>query len=313
MAQRGESGPMVVFILGWGRSGSTFLDSLLGAAPGVATLGEVMYFAHRGLFEARLCGCGATIPECPVWSAVAAELEPDLQRLGGAVGVEHLRDRVCAPSAVLGQFLARDRPYARPGDDERRYARFHQRFYQAASEHLGERVLIDSSKHPAHAAAIASVCDLPCRFVHLVREPRAVAHSLRKRKDMRDGSGLEQTRRTILRAALSWVVFNRICRRMVAADPHGISLRYEDLCAQPEASLRRILASVDPELQPAPITSGRYIHLPVNHSISGNPGRFSTGDVEIRLDNGWERNQPVLSQSLVRAVTRGEARHYGYA
>ncbi len=316
MAQRGGSRPIVIFILGWGRSGSTILDSLLGAAPGVASLGEAMYLARRGWLEQRLCGCGMCVPECPIWSAVAGDLQPQLEALGGAAGVEQLRQQICGRKSVLWQSLARARPYARDGassnERERRYARFHEAFYRQASERLGAGVLIDSSKHPAHAAAIAGAGDLPCRFVHLVREPRAVAHSLSKRKDMRDGSGREQMRRTFVRAALSWVLFNRICRRMVAADPHGIRLRYEDLCARPQASIQQLLESVAPGLAPVPITAEGRATLPVNHSISGNPSRFRTGAVEIRQDNAWAQEQPPWQQRLIRALTRAEARHYGY-
>jgi hypothetical protein len=47
----------VLYIGGWGRSGSTLLDLILGQAPGVFSAGEVREIWQSGLVENRPCGC----------------------------------------------------------------------------------------------------------------------------------------------------------------------------------------------------------------------------------------------------------------
>ena len=63
----------MLVIVGTGRSGSTLLGRLLGALPGAVHVGEVRFLWQRGLIEARLCGCGVPVPECPFWRTVLAE------------------------------------------------------------------------------------------------------------------------------------------------------------------------------------------------------------------------------------------------
>lgn len=48
----------VLSIVGYTRSGSTLLDSILGELDGVFSAGELHYLWERGLLEHRTCGCG---------------------------------------------------------------------------------------------------------------------------------------------------------------------------------------------------------------------------------------------------------------
>ncbi|NNE43484.1 MAG: hypothetical protein HKN12_04695, partial [Gemmatimonadetes bacterium] len=58
----------VVYITGYGRSGSTLLDILIGQADGVTGVGE-LDLLHRDWGE-RGCSCGKDYDDCEFWSAV---------------------------------------------------------------------------------------------------------------------------------------------------------------------------------------------------------------------------------------------------
>ena len=47
----------VLFVGGFGRSGSTLLDNVLGQVDGFASCGEISYLWDRGLEQDRLCSC----------------------------------------------------------------------------------------------------------------------------------------------------------------------------------------------------------------------------------------------------------------
>ena len=64
-----------VYIVGWGRSGSTLLTAVLGELDGAFAAGELRMLWGRGAIGRRLCGCGREIPECHVWSQVLERLE----------------------------------------------------------------------------------------------------------------------------------------------------------------------------------------------------------------------------------------------
>ena len=81
----------VIYISGWGRSGTTIVDRLLGQLPGFFSVGEL-----RSLWDSdpstQLCSCGHTIAECPVWA-------PSLSgAIGGSTGKEFAAMRSVARS-----------------------------------------------------------------------------------------------------------------------------------------------------------------------------------------------------------------------
>ena len=55
---------VVLYIAGWGRSGSTIMGNILGQLPGFAHVGELSNVWSRGVIEDSLCGCGARFSEC---------------------------------------------------------------------------------------------------------------------------------------------------------------------------------------------------------------------------------------------------------
>ena len=64
--------PVVLYIAGPGRSGSTLLDLVLGQVDGVVSIGELRNLWYAGFHGAWPCGCGKPVTECPFWSAVLA-------------------------------------------------------------------------------------------------------------------------------------------------------------------------------------------------------------------------------------------------
>ena len=63
----------VLYIGGYGRSGSTLLDRLLGQMQGFHSVGEMWNIWQKCFIENQLCGCGKPFQECDFWSAVVEE------------------------------------------------------------------------------------------------------------------------------------------------------------------------------------------------------------------------------------------------
>src|SRR5262245_51572014 len=57
----------LLYIGGWGRSGSSILSNVLGSHSQIASLGEVRYIWDRGVGANKLCGCGHNFSDCPFW------------------------------------------------------------------------------------------------------------------------------------------------------------------------------------------------------------------------------------------------------
>ncbi|HRD62585.1 MAG TPA: sulfotransferase, partial [Nocardioides sp.] len=166
------SGVTVVYLGGFGRSGSTLVERVLGEADGWVNIGELVDLARYVAPEDELCGCGERFSACPVWTRVG-ELAfkgwtPDvLDRLTSL-------HRAAARQRHLPALLSSRRTPS-PALVDLRTA--YTRIYKAVAEVTGSRVIVDASKGPAFGQALAGAPGIDLRMLNVVRDPRAVAWS----------------------------------------------------------------------------------------------------------------------------------------
>jgi Sulfotransferase family len=187
--------------------------------------------------------------------------------------------------------------------------------YRALAKHVGARVIVDSSKQPVHAALVSRLPGLAPRFVHVVRDPRAVAYSWKRgQHDPGRGPDGRMWRRPPGAAARAWVLANEASSRVRRHLPSGrsILLRYETLMADPADSLRDVLALVNDEAASLPFIGARTARIRPGHPVAGNPARFLVGPVELREDDEWRRHQSPQDRLLVTALTLPFLHRYGY-
>jgi Sulfotransferase family len=287
----------VLYIAGSGRTGSTLLDRILGQLDGFFSVGELCNLWHRGLVARRKCGCGKPVDRCPKWVAV-------LDRAFGAQRSSADPERLA--SVARRRLHARNLPSLlwpqRQVEDE--YTAALARLYEAIRTETGCRVIVDSSKSPIYAEVLASLPGVDVYTVHLVRDARAAAYSFRRKRELPDFGDqrlmLRQHPVTTARRWLKWQALTELLASRRAG--RYLRLRYEDFMRQPQATLRHVanLVGQDPEL---PFVDFHTVHLGTTHSVSGNPNRFITGDVTLRIDDEWVTNMRARDALLVTAVT----------
>ncbi len=298
----------VAFIAGWGRSGSTLLDRLLNGLPGVVAVGELRDLWLRGPVEDRTCACGARFSQCPFWRAVGA-------RLGGW-------DRAEAEQLARLRLLV-DRPWYLPHLLGPQWFPAHQRrlqvyaertaaVYRAIAEVAGADVVGDSSKIPTSALVLRRSEHLEVRAVHLVRDSRGVLDSWRRSVERLDGqAGETLARYRLLPGIARYVGYNAMVRCLPAARIPTVRVRYEDLAAEPEATVATVAAHLGVAPLPDAVSTDGGFQLPVSHQIDGNPMRFRQGPLEIRLDERW-RHAPAWWRWTVAALSAPSLLAYGY-
>ena len=62
--------PRVLYLGGFGRSGSTLLERILGQIPGWTNVGELVDLPRSVFVHQENCGCGEPFLTCPMWSQV---------------------------------------------------------------------------------------------------------------------------------------------------------------------------------------------------------------------------------------------------
>lgn len=308
----------VLYVLGFPRSGSTLLGRLLADQLELPFVGELRHFWHRwSRPDPAQCACREYVVDCPHWRRVG-ELLADSTH-GPTVDLA-VREALTLQGAAtrwtrLPALLA-----AEPPDDAimAAYIERLRRLYLVTAEHFGAGGLVDTSKKPLDAAYLRHVRDLDVWYVHLLRDPRATAHSRSKgrvRKRDRHPSPLASRLDSywLLHDGVNWQAGELAARKVLdaVAESRRLTLRYEDFAARPAEELNRIIDWFGCSRKQA--NGSSTFSLTANHAVAGNRMRYLSGPVEVRADTSWTREMHPIKQRLVAAVTRPGRRRAGYA
>lgn len=303
----------VLYIGGYGRSGSTLLERLLGQIPGVFSAGELRFIWDRGLRRNQLCGCGTPFRECPTWEAVgdAAFGGWDTVDVDAAVRAEARLVRHRFLPLLLAPWL-----WPRFSDEIRQHAERLSRLCRGIAAATGAHVVVDSTADPSSAFLLRHANGVHLRVIHLVRDSRGVAYSWTKAVVRPEivGTVALMPRRRPLDTAWRWIAYNAAFHLLAGVGVATVRLRYEDLVDAPRRQLERMMAFVGQDLDEhdlAFLRDGGAV-LDVGHTVSGNPMRFSVGRVPVRPDDAWRSRMGGLDRRLVTAISAPLLLTYGY-
>jgi hypothetical protein len=229
----------VVYIMAWGRSGSTLLGNLLGEIDGFFHAGELRTIWEKGFVRGRLCGCGKRVPECEFWQGVISRALGEGDARAVATAQRNAARLRHAPRLLFGA-TGNGLP---GGSPTKEYAASIVSLYRELAETTGTRVIVDSSKREADAALLRLLSGVDPYYVHLVRDPRAVAYSWQRRKPTPEPRREMVTYKpsTSTRNWLGLNVTAEAIRRRVGPG-HYMLVRYEDLATNPKGTLEAIAA-----------------------------------------------------------------------
>ena len=301
----------VVYIMGFGRSGSTVLDTLLGNHPAIESVGELFCLPRHGWTNGEYCACGRRGNVCPFWSKVRGEW---IRRTGvdDVEGYQRLIDTFEGARFWI-PLLSKQR--WRPSPQFRAYSRQTRTLFEAIRAVSGKSIIVDSSKRNSRAFALALTPGVDLRVIYLMRDARGVAWSMKKgfKKDDKAGVARNMKPRQVWRASINWMVGNLrsqwVCRQL--PDSCWTSVRYEDYVADPKEALTRIGRFIGVEAGPLSEAAGQNRPMAVGHTISGNRLRMA-GSVKLRADTEWMVKMSPLERWLCWAITGRLLRRNGY-
>jgi Sulfotransferase family len=309
--------PRVVYLGGLGRSGTTLMERLLAELPGACSVGEIVHLWQRGVLEQELCGCGRPFGQCEFWREVGEVAfggwdRLDVRRvteLRAAVDRNRRIPQLAGPlqSAVFKRSVSE-------------YTAHYLRLYSAIGQVSGCPVVVDSSKHPSLAFCLRERPELDLRVIHVVRDSRAVAYSWTRRVSRPDSAETSfMERYSPAAAAREWNVHNGALQFLAGRGVPTMRVRYEDLVADPPAVLTSMARFAGLQVGPGDLdfvgldAGVHSARLRAGHTASGNPMRFSTGQITISPDERWRSAMPATQRRTVTALTLPLLARYGYA
>lgn len=292
----------LIYVAGYGRSGTTLLDIALGEHPAIMGAGEVTTLARHVWDNGEYCACGAQVRDCPEWKAIVSRWmqgESD-GFLAGYRRAQALTEGLLAPGRLLRL----------PG--WRRHARRTLKLLRGMTMVSGRPILVDSSKLPGRAFALAAMPGIDLHVVHVVRDGRGVAWSLLKghRRSVEKGVQRELRPKPLLYTALRWSMVNLatewLCRRV--GPTRCIRVRYEDFVEDPRGTIGRIVALVGERPHNAAANLGSF---EPQHQVAGSRHRMQKSIV-MRGDDKWKREMPGWKQWIFTALCAPLLRRYDY-
>ncbi len=298
----------VVYIAGYGRSGSTVLSAVLGSHPNIMSGGELVLGPEEWFDANRICACGLPYAECDFWSDLLRD--PRIRRAADRT-VRSTERLTRLPLLGLG-LISRSRRDA--------YRQVQSHILGHITARSGKQVVVDASKSARYAAgralALSRLAGYDVRLIHLVRDGRRALESLRRTGSNRALEGLAVAQRpSAIRACVGWLRSNACAHlfRTIEGPDRYIRLRYEDFIADPTTQLRRLGSFLGLDMTPVLDRIAGDGRFPVGHMVGGN---------RIRLER-WITLRPAPANVVPPDLTRGERalfaaacgwlnRRYGY-
>jgi hypothetical protein len=301
----------VLYIAGYGRSGTTLLDIALGQHAAIAGAGEIATLSRHVWSHNEYCSCGQPASDCPLWGPIGRQWSGSFPLPSSIVDYKREQENI---ESILGFRRILRRTLTRRSFQS--YAEKTFRLFEAIKHHSGKEIIVDSSKLPGRALALTSIPGIDLFVVHLVRDGRGVAWSLLQsyKRDVKAGVQKEIRPKSALRTAARWCVVNVATEALRWKLGRGryIRVKYEDLVVDPVPTLERIGEMIDLDLADIALKLQGGEPIQPTHQIAGNRLRMNKS---IRLvgDEAWRTHLPARERAAFDRLGGWLLRRYGYA
>ena len=176
----------IIYIAGYGRSGSTLLDVILGSHASVRGTGELANIFDSIDDPTSTCSCGESLCNCPIWGRVTEHL------LSGKHAEQAKMDGALQKSGEGWTNIS----ILFDGRRKKKYGRY-RTLITNLFDHIfkisGKAFIVDSSKNAYTSSwrplALKKICGYDIKIIHLIRNGKGVMKSKMKgdNTDMRKG------------------------------------------------------------------------------------------------------------------------------
>ncbi|MBN2139774.1 MAG: sulfotransferase domain-containing protein [Desulfovibrionaceae bacterium] len=284
------------FILCPSYHGATLLAILLDRHSKLTCLGDTVPRFRPD----EVCTCKETFGRCPFWR----ELTARVRATPGSDPERLLPERPAGTiktMALTGLGLAFGPNVWALARGSRAFLETHLAFRRAACELQKSEEFVDGEKSVGKVLTLKSMLGRAARtrIIHLVRDPRGFHNS---RLKYVAGADPQNTAR-------AWRHHRWIAMlKNPALGCEYLLLRYEDLCRDPAAKMREVLAFLGQPFEP--VCEAPYD--PANTHTIGNKMR-KTFDGTIVLDEAWRQNLDPKTQDLVADLSEPLFSRLGYS
>lgn len=280
----------IIYIAGYGRSGSTLLERILSSNKKIFGTGELSNLLQLiNSDETSFCSCGEEVCQCKFWSDIIQEIckEYDVNKL------KELQYRLESVINITG-------------NQEKLHTDFVRVLFKKIFQNVSSEVeyIIDSSKTARKSffrpIIFSKINFLNIKVIHLVRDGRGCMWSNLKGSNRKMEKGVDpHLPFAALRTAISWPLANTSPHifRMFSSSENYHRVKYEDFVEQPNKVLSDLgeFLNIDFSEQIEMLKNKREI--PLGHQLSGNRLRKKK-KIILQKDVEWKDKLSVRHKLL---------------
>jgi len=266
--------PTIIYIAGYGRSGSTLLERILSSHEKIVGTGELTILLTLANNKDFLCSCGEALGKCSFWAGVINHLGSTYRNASKDRSLQLKFEAFPA----IGRYLL-----GHNSNEKDEYKKLIQKILNAICKELPDQLkyVVDSSK-TSHKQffrpiALSKVTSLNVKMIHLVRDGRGCIWSLLKgsNRTMENGP-TSNVRLAALRGAIGWFFANIAAHVFQALHPAKdyCRIRYEDLVEDYSGTLAKLGDFLDLNFDKQVEMLESKQNIPQLHQIGGNRLRF---------------------------------------
>jgi len=222
----------IIYILGSGRSGTTLLDAILGNQGGILSCGELNRYAdHDGVPP---LGSEATQK---FWSKIKQDMLLKNQTDSISWYSNLVNNYEYHTGFLLSLLYKNKKKY-------KIYSRFIVNLYDSIFQSVGEKYIVDSSKHPGRLYHINNN-NLDVKVIYIVRKYSDVISSFQKKN-------IEQPFKNRFAATIYYFAINYLCKftlYLCRKRIRFVKVKFEDLINNPNLVFSQISDNLDIDLK----------------------------------------------------------------
>lgn len=303
----------LIYIASIGRSGSTLLESMLGAHSRIATCGEIHIWPHEIVQGGvRPCSCGQSVLECSFWTEMRQRVDPLQQQhpqihffrekhnAGKTLRLERLQE--FSKKNLLPQTAEK---IERFGQNNHDVLRSFLDLMQTRLEHDIEWI-VDSSKDPYRLLWLIRSNLFNIKVLHVIKNPHAFIYSVTRNVQKDFFTHLKTAAKQSAKWSIENYLISQLAQHHLAASDY-LLVNYEKLAAYPTDTLRNICQTIGCDFEEQMICNFRQGSV---HTIAGNPMRYEKRG--IVLDERWKTSLSTSRRTVTESFTWMNRANYGY-
>jgi len=302
--------PTILYIAGYGRSGSTLLERVLNSHERIFGGGEITSLLTLVQQPHSICACGHILDDCEFWSPVLTRLRAKYEKLSTLQPVQHNREALLSFPRLFSQVKGRRSPI---------YRELNQMIFRSLCEQIKEvDIIVDSSKTARNAffrpIALKREVGFDVKMIHLVRDGRGCMWSnvkgSNRMMEQNQDPGLPLA---MLRTALHWPLANIGAHlyQAQAGRQNYLRIRYEDFVDDPEIVLTELGHFLDLDFKNQIQLIKERKPIPISHQLAGNRIR-SKKELIIQKDDEWMSKLKLWQRVFFMLINWPLSILYGY-